>query len=739
MGNNSINTSKSNALGRPTQKKGENKMGSMPNFGDNRMITVEGGAIPKQANGNLALRPMGIKGEEALSTAYAYQLDLVTPIDMEANEAANLDLEAMVGREVTVTIHLDGMSLSVAGIGSLANIGAGTRQISGIATGATLLEQQERNYIYRLVIEPWIVLAKRRSDYRIFQRKSVVEIIDEVLNSQYIYSYEKRLSQQYPALEYEVQYGESDYHFIQRLMERSGIYWFFEHSGGVHRMVLIDRIEAHRPVASEAYRVLPYYPPEQKINRESIDHFDITERIQSGSWVTDDFDFTRPQSKLTAQKAQPKQTPYNQLAIYEWPGNYMDLTQGGEYARIRMEDIRARSQHASGRGSLRNVVCGTTFTLSDYPHASANCEYLVIRAKLEAEERGETSNSGEFRFNTTFDVQPTSIPYRPERKTIPPRTKGPQTAIVTGPPGQEIWTDQYGRVKLKFHWDRSPTHDQNSSCWVRVSYPWAGSNFGGVNIPRVGTEVIVDFENGDPNRPIVTGRVYNAATMPPWQLPGNATQSGLISRSIGGGIKNANALRFEDLAGLEEIWLQAERDMLTQIKNNEVHGVGANRSKNVGGNELSNISGTRTETVAGDEKIDLQANRDRSVGKDDKLNVQGEQKTTIKGNQHHEVQGNHDRITGRDDSLSVSGSQKVSIQKDQTLNVSGDQSIKIEKDQRAEIGKTYSIKVQDKFEVKVGSSSLTLESNGNISITGASIKIDSSGPVRINGEVIDLN
>ena len=725
----------------------------MLNILKNRIITVEGGAIPQLADGSTALKLRRIIGEETLSEPYKYQLDLATALDMPESEAANLDLQAMTGRELTVTIQLDGVSIAMPEGKARMNTGAGTREISGIVTEASLVKKLERHYLYRLAVEPWIVLAKRRTDYRIFQKKTVPEIIDEVLGSQYLYSYVKRLSQIYPLLDYEVQYGESDYDFIQRLMERSGIYWFFDHSNGVHRLVLVDGAGAHSPVRCKAYQTLPYYPSEYRIDQEFISYFDITERIQSGKWTTADFDFKQPGADLSVQNAQPKNTPYNQLAIYEWPGNYTDPGQGNEYARVRMEDIRARSWHASGRGNLRNVVCGTTFRLKGYPQRSANHEYLVTRSRLEAEEMGESSESARandssyYQFMADFDVQPITMPYRPERVTPRPRTTGPQTAIVTGPPGHEIWTDLYGRVKLKFHWDRSPICDHNSSCWIRVSYPWAGSNFGGINIPRVGTEVIVDFENGDPNRPIVTGRVYNAATMPPWELPGNATQSGLISRTLGGALENANAIRFEDMPGMEQLWMQAERNMLTEIKNDEEHKVGANRDKSVGGDETTDVQGTRTETVAGDETVDLQANRTLSVAQNDQvdiggnqqISVGGNQQTSIRGNQQYEVQGNRDKSVSGNESLSVSGNQRISVNQSQETEVQQDMSERINGNRSTQVSRTYSIEATDKFELTVGSASLVIESNGNISINGKDISVSGSGSVEINGDTVDLN
>ncbi|OJA52468.1 type IV secretion protein Rhs, partial [Burkholderia ubonensis] len=478
------------------------------------------------------------------------------------------------------------------GVSGAAQIGQGKREISGIVTGASFEGQLNRQCRYRLTMQPWIYLADQRSDYRIFQNKSVDEIIDDVLKA-YSYSYDKRLSGRYPKLVYQVQYGETDFAFIQRLMQEHGIYWFFEHSNKVHRMVLVDHLGAHKPVDSAAYRTLRYYPPGHKIDMEHVDVFNMTERIQSGRWTTNDFDFEKPNARLGVENALPQDTAHNGLERYEWPGDYADPAHGEHFARVRMEEVRAQGERASGGGNVRDVVCGTTFTLEGYPHGDANREYLVLDASFEAVETVGATGPGEFRIGTSFVVQPATTVFRPPRTVPRPRTRGPQTAVVTGPQGQDIWTDQYGRVKLKFHWDRSPVRDQNSSCWVRVSYAWAGNSFGGIHIPRVGSEVIVDFENGDPDRPIVTGQVFNALHMPPWPLPDHATQSGMLSRTPAGSGEQANMLRFEDKPGEEQVKLHAQRNYDVSVERDATKAVGRKHLTLVG-IELPPVSSTKS-------------------------------------------------------------------------------------------------------------------------------------------------
>ncbi|MBN3809763.1 type VI secretion system tip protein TssI/VgrG, partial [Paraburkholderia sp. Ac-20347] len=586
----------------------------MLNFGLKRTLTASCPAFPTLYDGEPALLPSALHGEERLSTVCAYTLSLTTALEMPSTDAASIDLKSLIGIEITVTIQLEGMGSNLGAV----NIGAGEREISGIITEARFVGQLNRQCRYEVVFQPWLALLDKTSDYRIFQRKTVIEIVREVLDK-YMYSYDFRTGGTYEALDFQVQYGETDLGVIQRLAAEHGIYWFVEHSGTFHRIVFVDHLGGHGPVESVAYQTLEYHEPDQKIDLEYIDRFEPEQRITTGVHTTGDYDFKKPHAKLRVQAELEQDTAHNMLERREWPGDFTDSGTGDGIARVRAAELRAPGERASGHGNLRDVECGTTFTLANCPKPDANQEYLVLWAKLVVEETGESSGSGaEYRVEVDFEVQPATVMFRPDRSLWPkPRTNGPQTAVVTGPEGREIWTDQYGRVKLKFHWDHAGPSDHNSSCWVRVSYPWAGANYGGIHIPRIGTEVIVDFEGGDPDRPIVVGRLYNAATMPPWQLPGNATQSGLLTRtSPDGGYGNANAIRFEDKRGAEQVWIQAERNLDTVVEHDETHTVGHDRTKTIGYDEADHIGRHWTLTTGGYkwETIDLAAVQNVGLG-----------------------------------------------------------------------------------------------------------------------------
>ncbi|MEF9709321.1 type VI secretion system tip protein TssI/VgrG [Escherichia coli] len=549
---------------------------------DTHNVTLSGSAVP---DGMLLFASLG--GTETVGELFTYSIKLKTPDTLNlgyVSPAANLQLKPMVGKDLCVNIELDG---------------GGKRYISGLVTAARVAGHQGRSVVYELRLEPWLKILTHTSDYKAFQNKNVVDILDEVLD-EYPWPVEKRLVENYPTRAWQVQYGETDFAFIQRLMQEWGIYWWFEHSENSHTLVLADAINVHKACADSP--LVCYYQKGLKLDKEFIHTITANESLRSGQWVLNDFDFMKPRSLLKSTVANPRETGLAEYEHYEWPGDYFTKSEGEMLTRIRMEEQRSPGSRVQGSGNIRTLMTGFTFTLENYPTAEVNREYLLVQTTLFIQDNAQHSGQEQhFSYSTSFELHPTSEVYRPQRTLSKPHTKGPQSAIVTGPAGQEIWTDKYGRVKVQFGWDRYGKNDENSSCWVRVSYPWAGKGFGGIQIPRIGQEVLVDFKNGDPDLPIIVGRTYNQDTMPPWGLPGAATQSGFYSHTIGGGPANANALRFEDKPGGEEVWLHAEKDQRIEVNNNESHWVGNNRLKVIDKTETAIIGEKRSLTVQTDD------------------------------------------------------------------------------------------------------------------------------------------
>ncbi|WP_080218004.1 type VI secretion system Vgr family protein [Salmonella enterica] len=567
-------------------------------------VTVSGSAVPPGA-----LLFASLDGGETLSELFSYVVQLKTPDTLNlgyVSPAANLPLKPMVGKDLCVNIELDG---------------GGKRHISGLVTAARVVGHEGRSVTYELRMEPWVKLLTHTSDYKAFQNKTVVDILDEVL-AEYPYPVEKRLVESYPVRTWQVQYGETDFDFLQRLMQEWGIYWWFEHSEDSHTLVLADAISAHKACPDSP--LVEWHQEGLKLDKEFIHTITANESLRTGQWVLDDFDFTKPRSLLANTVANPRETGHATYEHYEWPGDYFDKSEGEMLTRIRMEAQRSPGSRVLGGGNIRTLMTGYTFTLMNHPTAELNQEYLLAQTTLFVQDNAQHSGQDQhFTFSTSFELHPTREVYRPQRTISKPHTKGPQSAIVTGPAGQEIWTDQYGRVKVQFGWDRYGKMDENSSCWIRVSYPWAGKGFGMIQIPRIGQEVLVDFKNGDPDLPIIVGRTYNQDTMPPWGLPGMASQSGIFSHSLYGGPTNGNMLRFDDKTGAEEVKFHAEKDLNTTVKNNETHTVNADRTKTIIHNETSTVKIDRTEFVDGKHTETIKGNRGITV-------TEGDQFLTVK-------------------------------------------------------------------------------------------------------------
>lgn len=575
-------------------------------------VTLSGSAVP---DGMLLFASLG--GTETVGELFNYSIKLKTPDILNlgyVSPAANLQLKPMVGKDLCVNIELDG---------------GGKRYISGLVTAARVAGHQGRSVVYELRLEPWLKILTHTSDYKAFQNKNVVEILDEVLD-EYPWPVEKRLVENYPTRAWQVQYGETDFDFVQRLMQEWGIYWWFEHSENSHTLVLADAINVHKACADSP--LVCYYQKGLKLDKEFIHTITANESLRSGQWVLNDFDFMKPRSLLKSTVANPRETGLAEYEHYEWPGDYFTKSEGEMLTRIRMEEQRSPGSRVQGSGNIRTLMTGFTFTLENYPTAEVNREYLLVQTTLFIQDNAQHSGQEQhFSYSTSFELHPTSEVYRPQRTLSKPHTKGPQSAIVTGPAGQEIWTDKYGRVKVQFGWDRYGKNDENSSCWIRVSYPWAGKGFGMIQIPRIGQEVLVDFKNGDPDLPIIVGRTYNQDTMPPWGLPGMASQSGIFSHSLQGGPTNGNMLRFDDKTGAEEVKFHAEKDLNTTVKNNETHTIMVDRTKTIVKNETISVGEDRNATITKNDGLSVKLAQTINVGTTYRLDV-GDQLTLRCGN-----------------------------------------------------------------------------------------------------------
>lgn len=529
-------------------------------------------------SGTDALSFYRLEGEEALGGMFEYRIDALA-------DSHGLSLRGLLGKAVTVRIEEQG---------------GATRYLNGLIACASLSGRQaQRHYCYELVVRPWLWLATLRADCRIFQDKTAPQIVQEVLAS-YGFSLENRLTRTYAPREYCVQYNETDAAFVSRLMESEGIYYYFRHDAKNHTLVLCDAMSSHATLPGSGR--IPFIAPDSVTiaDQEHIGSWVPAEEVSVGQYQTNDFDFTKPRADLSVQRAEPRGHAHDGYAVFEWPGGYCDDMAGTDYARVRLEQLQVLHERAHASTNVRAMAPGYLFTLTRCPRTDQNREYLAVRCRYRFCENAYASDreAQAVQHETEVLAQPSSLPYRSARDTPCPRIDGPQTATVVGPKGEDVWTDRFGRVKLQFHWDRYGRSDENSSCWVRVAGPWSGSGFGHIHVPRIGDEVVVAFLDGNPDRPIVTGRVYNGERMPPWTLPANATQSGVLSRSSPGGtIRQANALRFEDRKGEEQVWMHAERNLDVQAEQDHSLTIGRDHSHTVGGSYAVTVEGDSRHVV----------------------------------------------------------------------------------------------------------------------------------------------
>ncbi|MDH1170172.1 type VI secretion system tip protein TssI/VgrG [Pantoea agglomerans] len=528
-----------------------------------------------------------LKGTETLSRPFVLTAELLAT-------DARIDRHALLGKPVTFTLPTDGLMNALS-----------PRYLNGKITRVAVRSQElsgTRYAVYELTVEPDLWPMKRDRNLRIFQSQTVPQIVQTLLK-EYGVNVETRLAGSYRVWEYCVQYQESSLDFISRLMELEGIYYFFRHEADKHTLVLCDAPDQHQ--AFPGYETIAYHvtPSGGVVTEEGISQWSLAESVTPGIYSTDDYDFRKPNAWMLQARQNPASPVPGSVDVYDWPGHFVDHSHGESYTRIRQEVWQAEHHSVSGSGTATGIAPGFTFAIINAPHFSDNGEYLVTSATYDfAENAYASGDTGDSRHNIHFTVLPSSVTYRTPPETAWPKTHGPQTAKVVGPKGESIWTDRYGRVKVKFHWDRLAKGDDTSSCWVRVSSAWAGQGFGGVQIPRVNDEVVVDFINGDPDRPLIIGRVYNEASMPPWALPAAATQMGFLSRSKDGTADTANALRFEDKSGEEHLWIQAQKNMDTHVKNDASHSVANNHSHYAGGNELYRVETNRVHGVKGGEE-----------------------------------------------------------------------------------------------------------------------------------------
>lgn len=521
---------------------------------------------------------------EALGSLSEFRIEL-------ASERGDIRIADVLGTGLTVSIDLpDG----------------GQRHFHGIVTHFSYQGWRDDKPCYHAVVHPALWLLTRSTDCRIFQDQSALEIVKAVI-AEYggLVLLKDGLLTNTPAPRtYCVQYRESDFNFVCRLLEEEGIYFYFTHREGAHTMVLADGYGAHQPVGGYASILFRDEEHGRDPLKETVTRFAPGGVIQAGSVTLNDFDFEKASAStsgsLLVKANVPAPFDQQRYEHYDYPGRYLTANVGNDFARARIEALHGQGERIEAAGNARGLTVGALFTLAEHPRNDQNRAFLITGAQTEVTGNNyRTDGAGEgMDFRCVFEAIGKEHSYRAPASARKPVVQGPQTAMVVGKRGEEIWTDKYGRIKVQFHWDRDGKSDETSSCWVRVQQGWAGKGWGMQFVPRVGMEVVVSFLEGDPDRPLVTGCVYNSDAMPPYALPAGQTRSTLKSNSSKGG-GAFNELRLEDKKGAEQFYIHAGRDLEQRVRNDALAWIGGERHAIVIKDSVEKVGGDLHQTVGG--------------------------------------------------------------------------------------------------------------------------------------------
>jgi type VI secretion system secreted protein VgrG len=648
----------------------------------------------------LLLRSM--TGVERLGQPFEYELVLLS-------EKHDVDYKEIIGKNVTVSVNKGDKE---------------PRYFNGIISRFGQANYEKRLVEYRATMVPWLWLLTRSADCRIFQAMSVPDILKQIFTDFGFSDVIFRLHGTYKTWEYCVQYRETTFNFVSRLMEQEGIYYFFKHENGKHTLVLCDTPGSH--LEFKGYEELKFrLPTEKPLPYESLWSWVEHHEVQPGGYHVKEFDFKNPRRTTIGTASMDRSHAASEFEHFDYLGEMDAESDGERYSKLRLEEWQAMHEIYTGEGDARGTCTGVRFTLRGHPREDFEKEYLTIGTEFKIEsDPFETVQEAknEFVYEAKLTAIPVSEQFRPRRTTSKPLIQGPQTAMVVGVKGEEIHTDKYGRVKVQFHWDHYGKADENSSCWVRVAQVWAGKQWGSVYTPRVGQEVIVEFLEGDPDRPIITGRVYNEVALPPYELPAKKTISTTKSNSTKGG-QGFNEIRFEDNKGEEQLFFHAEKDQEIRIKNDVHEWIGNEQHLIVKKDQFVEVEGKTNQTIKGN-----------ALSK-----TEGDLGELVKGAHHAEVDGADHLVVKGDQFATVDGDVNQKFNKN--LNHKTEQKISIEAGQDAHIkaGTTYAVQAGTTVHIK-GATTVVIEGGSQLSLKAGPSFIDiGSGGVAISGPMVKVN
>lgn len=609
--------------------------------------------------GDGAVELVEFEGEEKISDLFNFRLKM-------SSEDGDVDINQLVGKPISFGIRTRDRK--------------DTRWWNGITKKARLLPQEDQVYYYEAEVVPWLWFLTRTSDCVVNQDISVVELIRQTFIK---YGFKegkdfdtKKLEGKYTNWEYCTQYRESAFNFVSRLMEAEGIFYFFKHEKGQHTLVMGDRPTVFQPSKhQESVKMRHASGAGADRPHDMVRAWEYHSAFRSGKYTHRDYHFTKPDNPMHSETpAKRKKEGSSKWEIYDYPGEYEEIKDGDDWANLRMEEEEVGNDFGTGESDVRAMSAGIKFNLEDHDRRDQNGAYVVTEVRHRGKEGSQfvgQMGRGASDYSNSFKCIRSSHQYRPERKSPKHVMRGLQSAVVVaGTKGEEIYCDQHGRVKVQFHWDRLSKKDDGSSCWIRVAEPWAGKGFGFVFLPRVGQEVLVDFLEGDPDRPIIIGRVYNTSQKQPWELPQSKNCSGIRTRSTkGGGPDNFNEIKFDDTKGSEVFSMHAERDMKISVERHmqiqvdkNCHeailgerrlSVEKNNSITVQGSMAEKVAGSHTSKVNGSVEIDADGNITIKAGGNIALEAGGT--ITLKAGMGINMKGAGGRISANAMGVTIDG------------------------------------------------------------------------------------
>ncbi|MYN29380.1 type VI secretion system Vgr family protein [Duganella levis] len=669
--------------------------------------------------------------DEALSADFIYDVEVLS-------EDALIPLQAVLGKMVTISLVRDDGTL---------------RYFNGYVFEFRFLKTDGGFSFYQMVLKPWLALLRLRSGCKVFQNLSLTELFDQVFENYLQRDYTYRLLATDPTLTLAVQYNESDHNHVHRRMESAGIYYWYEHRFDGHTLYIGD--DSTQSSLVDGNSEIAYQSAAGSHEEDGINQWQPIRRIASGKYAVNSYNFKHACSDRSERLSESRQGAIEPYELYVDSGAYgfKNDDDGEALAGRRMEAADSHGRDFTAESNSRAIQPGRCFILSSHFSGDINGEgqgeYLIRSVRHLASNNYHDGQGTVSRYANTFIGLPKSTRWRPQQGTqsIDTRIYGVQTATVVGPEGEDIHTDEYGRVRIQFHWDRDGKADEKSSPWVRVMTATAGAGFGQISVPRIGQEVVVQFLDGNCDRPLVVGSVYNAANMPPWELPSNKTQSGVLTRSSRSGTaEQANALRFEDLKGAEEVWLHAERNQRIEVEHDESHSVGNNRSKSVGHDEVVDVGHDRTETVKHDEKITIHNNRTEQVngaeqiaiGQDREEHVGGNEEVVIDGNRKERVVLAKEETIALGKSLFVGAAYQTTVIGAMNTTIGMAKFEEVGLSRKVIVGQESSLSAEVQHQITVGSSTLTITPT-RIVLEADEILIQGRQKVEVHGDDIDHN